>query len=270
MSDDHDTPPERARLAKVIARAGLASRRDAEAWIAEGRVSVNGSVVTTPATVVGPQDAVAVDGKPLPARERTRLWLYHKPRGVVTTEKDPEGRTTVFDVLPEGLPRVVTVGRLDIQTEGLLLLTNDGGLARVLAHPDTAWVRRYRVRAFGHVPADAPERLAAGIVVDGFRYAPIAAEIDRTQGDNVWLTLGLAEGKNREVKRVLEALGLAVNRLIRVAFGPFELGEILPGVAAEVPTAELDAALGPALKAAAAADFAAPIVERPVSPPRRP
>jgi 23S rRNA pseudouridine2605 synthase len=261
-----DTPAEsaaeaeaaRARLAKVIARAGLASRRTAEAWITAGRVSLNGAVVTSPATTVGPDDRVAVDGKALPARTRTRLWLYHKPRGLVTTASDPQGRPTVFASLPPGLPRLVSVGRLDINTEGLLLLTNDGGLARVLAHPDTAWLRRYRVRAFGAVPADAAARLGAGMTVDGVRYGPIEAEIERPQGRNVWMTLGLREGKNREVKRVLEALGLSVNRLIRISFGPFVLGDLAHGAVAEVPAAPLREALGPELAEAAGADFDAP------------
>jgi 23S rRNA pseudouridine2605 synthase len=256
----------RARLAKVIARAGLASRRDAEVLITAGRVSLNGAVVTTPATTVGEDDRVAVDGKPLPMRARTRLWLYHKPRGLVTTAKDPQGRPTVFGHLPAGLPRVVSVGRLDVNTEGLLLLTNDGGLARVLAHPQTAWLRRYRVRAFGEVPDDAVPRLAAGMEIDGFRYGPIEAEIERPQGRNVWLALTLREGKNREVKRVMEALGLQVNRLIRTAFGPFELDELTSGTASEVPTRALREALGETLAAAAGADFAAPAAP---APPRR-
>src|SRR5690606_11697070 len=192
-STDNTRDPEQARIAKVMARAGVASRRDAEAWIAAGRVSVNGKVIASPALNVGPRDVIAVDGKPLPGRERTRLWLYHKPRGLVTTARDPEGRTTVFEVLPPELPRVVSVGRLDLNTEGLLLLTNDGGLARVLAHPSTAWLRRYRVRAFGQVELEKLDALKQGIEIDGFSYGPIEAAVDRQQGDNVWLTLGLRE-----------------------------------------------------------------------------
>jgi 23S rRNA pseudouridine2605 synthase len=259
-----DAPPAaaRERIAKVIARAGLASRRDAELMVAAGRVGLNGARVTAPGTTVGPDDTVTVDGQPLPARERTRLWLYHKPAGIVTTAKDPEGRRTVFEVLPSDLPRVVSVGRLDINTEGLLLLTNDGGLARVLAHPDTAWLRRYRVRAFGNVVPDALERLAAGIEIDGFHYGAIEARIDRQQGDNVWLTLGLREGKNREVKRVMDHLGLSVNRLIRLSFGPFQLGELAEGAIEEVRTRILRDQLGERLATDAGVDFDAPLVER--------
>ncbi len=257
--DPHDAG--RARIAKVMARAGLASRRDAEAWIAAGRVSVNGKTVLSPALNVGPRDKIAVDGKPLPTRERTRLWLYHKPRGLVTTSKDPEGRTTVFEVLPPELPRVVSVGRLDLNTEGLLLLTNDGGLARVLAHPSTAWLRRYRVRAFGKVDLVKLQALRNGIEIDGFSYGPIEAELDRQQGDNVWLMLGLREGKNREVRKVLEHLGLSVNRLIRVSFGPFQLGDLGEGAAEEIRTRYLKDQLG-GLAEEAECDFDAPIVER--------
>jgi 23S rRNA pseudouridine2605 synthase len=233
-SDDTEpteVQPSGERIAKVIARAGLASRREAEAWIAAGRVAVNGRTITSAALNVSPRDKVAIDGQPLPARERTRLWLYHKPRGLVTTAKDPQGRTTVFDVLPPELPRVVSVGRLDLNTEGLLLLTNDGGLARVLAHPSTAWLRRYRVRAFGKVDVAKLQALKDGIEIDGFQYGPIEAVLDRQQGDNAWLTLGLREGKNREVRRVLEHLGLSVNRLIRLSFGPFQLGDLGEGAA---------------------------------------
>jgi 23S rRNA pseudouridine2605 synthase len=257
--DPHDAG--RARIAKVMARAGLASRRDAEAWIEAGRVSVNGKTVLSPALNVGPHDKIAVDGKPMPTRERTRLWLYHKPRGLVTTAKDPEGRTTVFEVLPPELPRVVSVGRLDLNTEGLLLLTNDGGLARVLAHPSTAWLRRYRVRAFGKVDLMKLQALRGGIEIDGFSYGPIEAELDRQQGDNSWLTLGLREGKNREVRKVLEHLGLSVNRLIRISFGPFQLGDLGEGAAEEIRTRYLKDQLG-GLAEEAECDFDAPIVER--------
>ncbi len=214
------------RIAKVMARAGLCSRRDAEAWIEEGRVSVNGTVITSPALDVTKRDNIMVDGKLLPTRERTRLFLYHKPRGLVTTAKDPEGRTTVFERLPPGLPRVVTVGRLDINTEGLMLLTNDGGLSRVLELPETGWLRKYRVRAFGSINQAALDELAEGVTIDGMHYGPIEAALEREQGDNVWLMIGLREGKNREVKRILEHLGLQVNRLIRVSFGPFQLGDL--------------------------------------------
>lgn len=252
------------RIAKVIARAGLASRREAEAWIAAGRVSVNGAVISSPALNVTPSDRIAVDGSPLRARERTRLFLYHKPRGLVTTHSDPEGRDTIFRALPKGLPRLISVGRLDINTEGLLLLTNDGGLARVLELPATGWLRRYRVRALGRVQQDALDRLRGGITIDGIRYGPIEATLDREQGANVWLTFGIREGKNREVRRVLETLGLKVNRLIRVAFGPFDLGDLDAGAVKEIETAELRAKLGEQIVIDAGADFHAPlIVEEP-------
>ncbi|MGY2050700.1 pseudouridine synthase [Methylobacterium sp. JK268] len=259
------TAAEPERIAKVIARAGVASRRDAEAMIAEGRVTLNGEVLATPAVTVGPGDRITVDGEPLPTRERTRLWLFHKPRGVVTTARDPEGRQTVFDVLPEDLPRVVAIGRLDINTEGLLLLTNDGGLAKVIAHPETGWLRRYRVRAYGDVDQAMLDRLRGGVTIDGMEYGPIEATIDRQQGDNVWLTLGLREGKNREVKRILEHLGLSVNRLIRLSFGPFQLGELEVGLAEEVRTKVLKEQLGKTLSEQAGVDFTSPVRE-PIAP----
>jgi 23S rRNA pseudouridine2605 synthase len=193
---------EHERIAKVLARAGLCSRREAEDWIAAGRVAVDGKVLTTPAVTVGPENRIVVDGVPLPVKERTRLWLFHKPRGLVTTTSDPEGRPTVFSVLPEDMPRVITVGRLDINTEGLLLLTNDGGLARVLELPSTGWLRRYRVRAFGEIDQAALDELKQGVSIDGVDYGAIDAVIDRVQGSNIWLVVGLREGKNREVKRV--------------------------------------------------------------------
>ena len=263
-----DIPGE--RIAKVIARAGLASRREAEVWIAAGRVSVNGTVISSPALNVTPSDRIAVDGSPLRARERTRLFLYHKPRALVTTHSDPEGRDTIFRALPKGLPRLISVGRLDINTEGLLLLTNDGGLARVLELPATGWLRRYRVRALGRVQQDALDRLRSGITIDGIRYGPIEATLDREQGANVWLTFGIREGKNREVRRVLETLGLKVNRLIRVTFGPFDLGDLDDGAVKEIETAELRAKLGEQIAIEAGADFDAPlIVEEPKIHPYR-
>src|SRR5271169_3656496 len=249
------------RIAKVMARAGLASRRQAEAWIAEGRVSVNGAVISSPALNVTAADRIAVDGEPLRARERTRLFRYHKPRGLVTTHSDPEGRPTIFAALPKNLPRLISVGRLDINTEGLLLLTNDGGLARVLELPATGWLRRYRVRALGRVLQPALDRLRAGITVAGVHYGPIEATLDREQGANVWLTVGIREGKNREVRKVLETLDLQVNRLIRVAFGPFELGALKDGGVEEVKTEALKAALGPEVATQAQADFQAPLAE---------
>jgi len=222
------------RVAKAIAHAGLCSRRDAERWIEQGRVTVNGKVLATPAHVLSPGDKVKVDGKSLPEVEAPRLWRYHKPKGLVTSHKDPQGRPTVFEALPPDLPRVVSVGRLDLTTEGLLLLTNDGALARHLELPATGWLRRYRVRAYGRINQEALDRLKEGVTIEGIHYGPVEATIDRTQGDNVWLLLGLREGKNREVKRLLEHLGLKVNRLIRISFGPFALGELKAGTIEEV------------------------------------
>jgi len=258
MSDKNPAPPPGERIAKVIARAGLASRRDAEAWIAAGRVSVNGALISSPALNVTPSDRITVDGTPLRARERTRLFLYHKPRGLVTTHSDPQGRDTIFRSLPKNLPRLISVGRLDINTEGLLLLTNDGGVARVLELPATGWLRRYRVRALGRVRQEALDRLRNGVTIDGIRYGPIEATLDREQGANVWLTLGIREGKNREVRRVLESLGLKVNRLIRVSFGPFELGDLGNAAVVEVETEKLRETLGPALLDQAEADLESP------------
>ena len=259
------------RIAKVIARAGLASRREAEAWIAAGRVAVNGAVISSPALNVTAADRIEVDGAPLRARERTRLFLYHKPRGLVTTHSDPEGRDTIFRALPRNLPRLISVGRLDINTEGLLLLTNDGGLARVLELPVTGWLRRYRVRALGRVQQEALDRLRGGITIDGIRYGPIEATLDREQGANVWLTFGIREGKNREVRKVLESLGLKVNRLIRVSFGPFDLGDLDDGAVREIETSELRAKLGEQIVADSDADFNAPLLEETIrtQPPPR-
>jgi 23S rRNA pseudouridine2605 synthase len=243
----------------VIARAGLASRREAEAWIAAGRVAVNGEKISSPALNVTRNDRIAVDGKPLPIAERTRLFLYHKPRGLVTTSADPQGRPTIFGALPKGLPRLISVGRLDLSTEGLLLLTNDGGLARALELPATAWLRRYRVRAHGKVTQAQLDELRDGVTVDGINYGPIDATLDREQTSNVWITFAIREGKNREVRNVLRHLGLHVARLIRVSFGPFQLGEIADGAIEEVPTRVLREQLGEKLAKAAGADFSAPM-----------
>ena len=252
------------RIAKAIARAGLASRPEAEAGIAAGRVAVNGKVIDSAALNVTAADRVTVDGTPLPARERTRLFLYHKPRGLVTTNADPEGRPTIFGALPKWLPRVLTVGRLDIGTEGLLLLTNDGGLARVLELPETGWLRRYRVRALGRVTQAQLDELRDGVTVDGVHYGAIEAALDREQaeGANVWLTFAIREGKNREVRNVLRHLGLQVNRLIRTSFGPFQLRELPDGAVEEVRTRVLREQLGERVVAEAKCDFSAPIVER--------
>ncbi len=262
MSGQSRHPAAGERIAKAIARAGLCSRREAEAWIVAGRVAVNGEVVASPARNVTATDRVSVDGAPLPARERTRLFLYHKPRGLLTTHADPGGRPTIFSALPGGLPRLVSVGRLDLNTEGLLLLTNDGALARMLELPATGWLRRYRVRAHGRVTQDALDRLHAGVTIDGIRYGTIEATLDRAQGSNVWLTFAIREGKNREVKNVLAHLGLAVNRLIRVSFGPFQLAELAPGAIEEVRTRTLRDQLGGRIAAAAGVDFTGPRVER--------
>jgi len=247
------------RIAKVVSRAGLASRRDAEEWIVQGRVTVNGRVINSPALDVTANDVITVDGKPLPPRERTRLFMFHKPRGLMTTHADPEGRPTVFDNLPEGLPRLISIGRLDFNTEGLLLLTNDGGLARVLELPDTGWLRRYRVRAHGEVTQGQLDELKKGVEVDGVKYGPIDATLERDQGANVWLVFAIREGKNREVRNVLAHLGLEVNRLIRVSYGPFQLGELAEGQVEEIKTRVLREQLGEKVAALAGADFARPV-----------
>jgi 23S rRNA pseudouridine2605 synthase len=233
------------RIAKAMARAGLCSRRNAERWIEQGRVSVNGKVLSSPALDVSPSDRIVVDGYPLPTPEPPRLWRYHKPRGLVTTHVDPQGRPTVFAALPDSLPRVVSIGRLDFNTEGLLLLTNDGALARHLELPATGWMRRYRVRAHGQVTQTALDALKDGIAIDGLHYGPIEATLDKSQGSNVWLTLGLREGKNREVRKILQSLNLTVNRLIRVSFGPFHLLDLAAGAVEAVKRRILIEQLGP-------------------------
>jgi 23S rRNA pseudouridine2605 synthase len=264
---DPDTisPPTRKeaeRVAKVIARAGLGSRREVEEWITAGRVAINGAVITSPAVNVTLADQVTVDGEKLPERERTRLFLYHKTKGLMTTRIDPEGRPTIFGALPKDLPRLISIGRLDFNTEGLLLLTNDGGLARTLELPQTGWLRRYRVRAYGNIRQDALDALRGGVTVNGIEYGPIEASIDRVQASNVWLTFAIREGKNREVRNVLSHLGLEVNRLIRVSFGPFQLGELREGAVEEVRTRTLREQIGERLAAMAAADFDSPITPR--------
>ncbi len=254
MSSEHQGE----RIAKVMARAGLASRREAEAWILAGRVSVNGAVITSPALNVTPADRITIDDNPLPQRERTRLFLYHKPRNLVTTHSDPQGRPTIFGALPKSLPRLISVGRLDLNTEGLLLLTNDGELARTLELPQTAWLRRYRVRALGRVTQEALDKLRDGVTVNGMRYGAIEATFDREQGANVWLSFGIREGKNREVRNVVEHLGLKVNRLLRVSFGPFELGDLERGDVSELTPDQIRDALGDLAKEI---DLESPLVE---------
>ena len=241
MSDDGKTGE---RIAKVLARAGVASRREAEAMILAGRISVNGKRIDSPALNVGPGARITVDGKPLPEAEPARLWLYHKPLGLVTTTKDEEGRPTVFENLPEGLPRVMSVGRLDLNSEGLLLLTNDGGLKRKLELPSTGWLRKYRVRVNG-APTDAMlAPLRDGVVIEGERFQPMIVSIDRQQGANAWLTIGIREGRNREIRRALSHVGLSVNRLIRVSYGPFQLGTLERGAVEEVKRRVLREQLG--------------------------
>ena len=223
------------RIAKVMARAGLCSRREAERWIEEGRVKVNGEKILTPALAVTDSDEVIVDGKPLPVKQPTRMWMYHKPAGLVTTARDEKGRPTVFDNLPKDMPRVISIGRLDLNSEGLLLLTNDGELARKLELPATGWKRVYRVRVRGRVDEEKLHKIADGVTVDGVRYGPIEAVLENQQGSNAWIKITLQEGKNREIRRVMEHLGYAVNRLIRVSYGKFDLGTLARGEVEEIP-----------------------------------
>ena len=227
--------PRGDRIAKFLARAGVASRRDAEKLLTDGKVKLNNETVTHPATFVSPGDLVTVNGKLVDDPQATRLWRYHKPDGLVTTHRDPEGRPTVFDKLRTQLPRVISVGRLDLTSEGLLLLTNDGALARHLELPSTGWLRRYRVRVWGAVDPKALAALANGVTVDGVRYGPIEAGLDARKGDTAWLTVSLKEGRNREIRKVMRHLGLTVTRLIRVAYGPFQLGTLPRGGIEEVP-----------------------------------
>jgi 23S rRNA pseudouridine2605 synthase len=223
------------RIAKRLSRLGVCSRREAERMIEAGRITVDGSIVTTPALRVAPGARLTVDGRPVKQAERLRLWRYHKPDGLICTNRDPQGRETIFDRLPRDLPRVITVGRLDLTSEGLLLLTNDGELARRLEHPDTGWTRRYRARVFGKPDVARLAKLARGITLDGIHYGPIEARVDRVQETNAWLSIALREGKNREIRKVLDHLDLKVNRLIRVSFGPFQLGTLAPEAIEEIP-----------------------------------
>lgn len=223
------------RIAKFLARAGVASRRDVEKLVADGRVKINNTKVVHPATFVTDGDLITVDGKPVEPPARTRLWRYHKPAGLMTTHKDPQGRPTVFEKLKDRLPRVISVGRLDLNSEGLLLMTNDGELARRLELPATGWLRRYRVRVNGNPDPQALAALAKGVTVEGTRYGPIEAGLDSRKGDNAWLTVSLREGRNREIRRVMAHLSLPVSRLIRIAYGPFQLGTLARGEVEEIP-----------------------------------
>ena len=236
------------RIAKVLARAGLCSRRDAERLIADGRVAVDGKTLTTPAFTVTPENHITVNGRAVAEPEETKLWRYHKPAGLVTSHGDPQGRPTVFERLPEELPRVISVGRLDLNSEGLLLLTNDGGLARKLELPETGWTRRYRVRVYGTVDEARLLRLEKGVTIDGLAYGSIRARLDSSQGGNAWLSVSLREGKNREIRKVMEHMGFFVNRLIRVAYGPFQLGNLARGGVDQVPRKVLREQLGKAPK----------------------
>lgn len=257
------TEPKGERIAKRIARAGVCSRRDAERLIEDGRVKVNGKVLTTPAFLVHADDRIQVDGTALPEAETTRMWRYHKPSGLVTSHKDPEGRPTVFEKLPPELPRMISIGRLDLNTEGLLLLTNDGALSRELELPSTGWVRRYRVRAHGKIEQPVLDQLKKGIVIEGVHYGEIDARLEKVQGANVWIAMSLREGKNREIKKVLEHLGLQVNRLIRISYGPFQLGDLERGEVREVPRRTMRDQLGSRLEKPETRQPAKPETKRP-------
>jgi 23S rRNA pseudouridine2605 synthase len=234
MTTPNPSSPPGDRIAKVLARAGVASRREAERMIELGQVSVNGKVITSPALNVTGKDRILVDGKPIASPDEARMWRYYKPIGLVTSERDEKGRDTVFQHLPEDLPRVISVGRLDINSEGLLLLTNDGALKRRLELPATGWMRKYRVRVNGSPEDRQLDPLRRGMVIGGERFQPMQVSLDRQQGANAWLTVGLREGKNREIRRAMEEVGLKVNRLIRVSYGPFQLGELKPGEVEEI------------------------------------
>lgn len=237
-NSDPQTPPAKTpdgdRIAKVLSRAGVASRREAERMIEAGRVRVNGAQITSPALNVTPADQITVDGKPLTAPEPPRLWLFHKPTGLVSTDSDEKGRETIYTALPEDMPRVMSIGRLDLNSEGLLLLTNDGGIKRKLELPATGWLRRYRARVNGRPTDEMLDPLRQGLTVDGERFQPMIVTLDRQQGANAWLTIGLREGRNREIRRALADVNLSVNRLIRISYGPFQLGELKPGEVEEV------------------------------------
>lgn len=234
MTDPANTTPQGDRIAKVLSRAGIASRREAERMIEAGRVRVNGAQISSPALNVTAQDTISVDGNPIAPPEPPRMWLFHKPIGLVSTDNDEKGRDTIYSILPEDMPRVMSVGRLDINSEGLLLLTNDGGVKRKLELPATGWLRRYRVRVNGRPTDDTLEPLRKGVTVEGESFQPMVVTLDRQQGANAWLTIGLREGRNREIRRALGEVGLSVNRLIRISYGPFQLGELKSGEVEEI------------------------------------
>ena len=243
-----NTPPPGDRVAKVLARAGIASRRETERMIESGRVTVNGKVISGPALNVTAKDKITVDGKPVSKPEPPRLWLYHKPPGLVTTTRDEKGRTTIFDKLPENMPRVMSVGRLDLNSQGLLLLTNDGGIKRKLELPSTGWLRKYRVRVNGRPKNEDFEPLRKGLEIDRERFQPMTVTLDRQQGANAWLTIGLREGKNREIRRAIENIGYTVNRLLRISYGPFQLGDLKPGEIEEIRRRVMRDQLGPGIE----------------------
>ncbi len=253
------------RIAKYLARAGIASRREAEAMIERGEVRVNGRKLTTPAFKVTGREDIRVHGKRVKAHEPVRVWRYHKPAGLITTTADPEGRRTIFDELPKALPRTITIGRLDLTTEGILLLTNDGGLARAMELPKTGFIRHYRARAHGEITQEQLDTLKGGITLDdGTRYTSIEAELERATGSNNWINVRLTEGKNREVRKAMEHLGLQVNRLIRTQYGPFELGDLRPGAVEEIPAETLRETLKDAIP-----DQHLPVVEEARERPRK-
>jgi len=268
-SQDSDDAAGQDRVAKVLARAGVASRREVERLIEAGRVALNGKVLTTPAVKIEAGDILTVDGEVIAGAEPTRVFRYHKPAGLMTTHTDPKGRPTVFEALPPGLPRLISVGRLDLSSEGLLLLTNDGALTRALELPSSGWSRIYRARAYGEASQEKLDRLKDGITVEGIKYGSIDAKLDKASGRNVWITVTLAEGKNREVRRVLEALGLKVNRLIRLAYGPFSLGPLAPGQVEEVGPRVIRELLGDYIDPANLPTGSAVQFKPPAKPPSR-
>jgi len=266
-----DQLAESERIAKRIARAGICSRREAEARILDGRVSVNGTAITSPALNVSASDKITIDGKPLPAREAAGLWRYYKPRGLVVSDRDEQNRETIFDHLPRNLPRLMTVGRLDLDSEGLLLMTNDGDLARHLELPSTGWSRKYRVRIQGHVNEDQLTALAKGVTIDGIRYGEVVARLDRQMASNAWLTVAIREGKNREIRRIMEYLGHKVSRLIRISYGPFQLGDLEDGAIEQIKPRVLADQLGLGDAALAASEKPKLSINRPAhkSGPKR-